>query len=146
MNPVPLLLGGLALLLFASSRDKAKQNRFYAGVRAQLTGVELKGKNITVNVNFQNPNSKPATVRSAFGEVSLNGKKVGLVKMDKPVTVPANGEAEVSLNVQMKLANTITAVAELVKGVANSVIDITGTMNIDNSPIPMKLQYTIQPQ
>lgn len=144
----PLLLAGgalLAYMLLRGSKDRAVQNRYYAGIRAQMTGARLQGKGITVTIKFQNPNSEPAVVRSVFGEVSLNGRKVGLVSMSKPVTVAGNGETSMDLQVQMKLPNIITSVAELLKGIANSVIDLTGTMNVNNSPIPIKLTYTLQP-
>lgn len=145
-GPLPLIVGGLlAYMFFRGTKDTAVQNRYYAGVRAQITGAKLQGRGILVTIKFQNPNSQPAVVRSVFGEVSLNGRKVGLVSMSKPVTVAGNGETSMDLQVQMKLPNVITSVAELLKGIANSVIDITGTMNVNNSPIPIKLTYALQP-
>jgi LEA14-like dessication related protein len=139
MNPLLLIGGALAFLYFKST---SKQNRYYSGLRVQILGVDLGGgKTVNVKLNFQNPNTKGVVLRTVFGEVSINGKKIGLIDYKTPVEVKGNNETTITVPVNIKLLNTVTA---LTQGIANSTLTITGTMNIDNQAQPLPpLQYNI---
>jgi LEA14-like dessication related protein len=138
----PLLLLGLGVLAWKYFGNTSKQNKYYSGLRVQIQGVDLAGgKTIKVKLNFQNANSKPVTIRSMFGEVWINGNKIGLLDYKIPIVIKDNNETTVTVDVNLKIVNTITA---LTQGIANSTLAITGNMNIDNKQQPLPpLQYRI---
>lgn len=140
ISPLILIGGALAFMYF---RNTSKQNRYFAGVRSQIIQAKLDGKTVVIMVKLQNSNSKPATVKSVFGDVAINGKKVGTANLPKPVEIAPNAETVIELQVKLQIANALTAIPNLVKNIANSMVTFTGTINIDNNPIPTALSYAI---
>lgn len=143
MKPQNFLLLGLLGAGAYYFLDKSKQGRFNAGVRVQITGVRIEAAKLLVKFAIQNPNSKDVVVRSLFGEVAINGRKVGRVQLQKPMTIKANDTSTLELAVAIKLINTITTVAQLTQGVVGSKILFTGTVNADNVATPLNIEYEI---
>ena len=140
MNPllaIGLLVG--AYYFF----DKSKQRSFNSGVRVQIANVELDSGKLLVTFNIQNPNSQAVTIRSLFGEVAVNGQKVGLVKNAAPMVIQPNAESRMKLQVSFKVPNLITTLASLTKGIAGSKILFTGTVNANNVATPLNIEYQL---
>lgn len=123
--------------------DKSKQRQYTSGLRMQITGVRIQNARLVISFNIQNPNSAPTVVRSIVGDVSINGKRVGRVQAFKTVTIAGNAQSPLDVEVGLKLINTITTLAQLTQGVAGSTIKFSGTVNADNKPIQVEVQYEV---
>lgn len=143
MKPNTLLLLGAGVVAYLMFGNKASQRRYNAGLRIQIVRAEIVKGKLELELNFQNVNSQPVTLKSAYGEVSVNNTKLGRFKLEKTIVLQGNAETVVPVQVELKLSNTIQALSQLTAGIANSVITVTGNINVSDQVQPLFIQYRI---
>lgn len=142
----PLILGVLAVAGFIVF-DKLQT----AGTAQRLnylitsTRFEFQFLQVTafIYVGIQNPTSNSVTFNSLAGSLYLNGEYVANVSSFASTAIPGNQETNIEIKVRL---STIEMGAELVAWLKNPsgvIVMFDGTININNSPVPVNLAYNV---
>lgn len=144
---IPIGLLGLFLIgAFTHVQDVAAQNKYMAGIRLQIVNVTInKDNSISIVFRFQNPNSKPITIRSIVGDFFVNNRKIGNVGTFQEKILNGNAETLYTVNIRVKTIALIYYITDLFK-MRNPAVNTTfkGTININNSAIPVLVNYVIK--
>lgn len=68
-------------------------------------------QNFLVTLRISNPNAIPLKANGLTFEVTVAGEKLGSGMSDQPISIPANGEGQVQLQVRTSLAGWIRQLA-----------------------------------
>jgi LEA14-like dessication related protein len=106
------ILTGITILLL-SSCVSMKEPVFNGIGNVQMNKVEKGKSQITLKLNYFNPNKTKARLKNAEGEAWMDSTYIGHFRVDETVDIPANADfiIPVKLEVEMKhiLTHSLTA-------------------------------------
>lgn len=142
---VALAVVAVGVLAYNQTLKRATTQLHYRTVRIRAGRLRFEGNRLIVPLIVSNPNSEDITVRSVVGEAWFNGNKVGNVEMFDTVVVKANKKTTIDLNVRLMALNIVDAILDMYneKGAGNVEIGFTGTVNVDNKPMPIQMRYKV---
>lgn len=110
-------------------------------LRLKIVSVGLDQTDIVINVKILNPNSESLSVKSFVGEMYVNGQPVADIQMFGDYTARANNQITIPLIARPKAANLFNMLANAFRqGFAK--VMFAGTINVNDQPIPIRLNYT----
>ena len=80
------------------------------GTRVRVAEVRLPDVRLGIELDLRNPNARDVALDALDASLSLGGEDIGRARLARPVTLPANGEARVALDVR---ADASAALARL---------------------------------
>lgn len=119
-----------------------KQKEYLQGFRAYIGRMVIDGNYLVFDLHIQNPNSERIEIRSFFGEVFVNGKKVGRVEASGLQIIGGNSDSIIKLKVRPQPLQ-ILAVAETIAKKMQAVVYFNGTMNANNEAVPIQVKYAL---
>ena len=137
-----LLLGLGAFLVYRFFKNDAEGARLFSSVRLQMRDISIQGDDIVIRFNIQNPTSEKILFRSLVGDVYLSGEKVGNAESFMQKWIPI-GNSEIVVNVQMKIYNIATKIAQMIQYRQRPVLEFNGTININDQLIPLSTTYAL---
>lgn len=99
---------------------------------------------MTMGMIVQNPNNQGFLLKSFFGELYANNYLIGNVSLKTPVELPAGQQTIVYLEGRMLLLGIVTDILNGIRtGVWKQTIEMVSTANVDNTVIPVDIDYKL---
>lgn len=99
----------------------------------QMTEIDLSGQVFLLGFDVTNPNPFPLPVKAVSYGVELDGYRFATGRTKGDFTVPANGDGEFAISVELNLLKTAPQLLYIVRdGVMRDIpYELTGTLGID---------------
>lgn len=138
-------LGIAAVALYLLSKlsfagNASRLNYTISGLSLQMSGLNPV---ISINLVAQNPTNQTFNVAAIVANVSLNGQPLGNVAGFQPVTILPTAQASIPLTVTLSGLSLINDVVGILNGTAgaSALLHITGTVNANQTLLPIDVQY-----
>jgi len=140
-TPLSGYLIGCLFLLFLTSCGSLREPEFLGVDRVQLGKLGLGSTRLSLDVHYRNPNGTGVKLKSARGEIWIDGKSMGQFEAEKDIRIPPRGEFVIPVTVETNgiqlLKNTLSL---LLNG--KTVVRLEGTARLSKGLI--SLQYPIR--
>lgn len=109
----------------------------------QMTDIDLSGQVFLLHFDVTNPNPFPLPVKAVSYGVELDGYRFATGRSEGDFTVPAQGDGEFAISVELNLLKTAPQLLYIVRdGVMRDIpYELTGTLGID-IPFVEPLEFT----
>jgi LEA14-like dessication related protein len=139
------LLGASAVVAYSLFRKSAALGRlnFYPEVvrDLQFDGITPV---ITVGLAAQNTSNQNFDVKSLAGNVYSNSYLVGNVSLFQAVTIPANQQVLLLVNMRMSLLGIVDDIINAIQtGNTTQKLDLEAYANVDDLQIPVNISYKV---
>lgn len=133
-----IVLAGGGYVLYNYQQQHVGQGA--RNLRLKIANVSLDQTDIIISVKIQNPNSEDMRVQSFVGEMYVNEKVVADIQMFGDYTAKGNSQVTIPLIARPKAQNLFQMLVQSFRqGVSR--ITYTGTINVNNTPMPITLTY-----
>lgn len=108
----------------------------------EIVGVGFKNQTFLLSFDVSNPNPFPLPVRNIGYDIRLDGNRFASGATDCEFTVPAGGETDFAISVELDLLQTAPQLLSVVRDGADRVIqyDLSGQLAVD-IPFTPALKY-----
>jgi LEA14-like dessication related protein len=111
----------------------------------RITSLMLTGARLALPLKIGNANGFPLPLGGIVGTVDIAGSTVGRIAMPQATPVPPNGEATVTVPMNVSFLQSGAAVAQAIRsGVAEVKVD--AILNAAGASIPVKAARTVELQ
>lgn len=146
MKPGKLLLFGVVGLFVYSLIAKAQAGKKLNVMFRTLRILKPSGLNLpTIQAIFslQNPSSQQIILKSIVGDLYLNGKHLSNVSDFKQITIPANNEIDLPINIKIGLFDVLSNIKNLINSKKKFAVSFEGNVNAENIVIPIKQTISV---
>lgn len=137
-NVVLFGAGYIAYLLMSANKSTMKANM----VRVRLQNIDADWQRIRLTLLVQNPTVGNIVVRSIYGDLWINGDRVGIVEYQGYTVVSGNGSNYFTVTARYITQNMGRLIYSLFSGRQTFEIEFRGTANINNEAIPITVTKT----
>jgi len=132
----------IALTAFSKAKAAGTLNFYPEGVRSiTLDGIT---PIISLGLVIQNPSSSSFQVKSLVGNLSANGFIIGNVSTYQAVTVRANSQSVLVLNVRLSILGIVGDIIKAFNGEGvQQIMTFKAWANVDNYSAPITISYKI---
>jgi LEA14-like dessication related protein len=98
------------------------------------------------HIGVQNPTNESFTIQSLSGELFTNGKPIGNISSFTLTEIKPNAQTIFIASVRLPLLSLGAELWNALQGGVTSIsqkLKIVGTVNVDNIPVPVQMEYTI---
>jgi len=146
MKPGKILLFGVVGLfvysLFAKAQAGKKLNVMFRTLRIlKPSGLSL--PTIQAIFSLQNPSSQQIILKSIVGDLYLNNKHLSNVSDFKQITIPANNEIDLPINIKIGLLDVLSNIKNLINSKKKFAVSFEGNVNAENIVIPIKQTISV---
>lgn len=115
--------------------------RTAANLAVKIIGVHANSNGVSIDTEILNPNTIDMYIQSFVGTMSVDGLKVADIALFGGFNVKGNSKQVIPLTATPYKNVFKKAISTIKKGVSR--ITIAGTINVNNSPIPIAINYTV---
>jgi LEA14-like dessication related protein len=134
-----LIFGALAAgaLWFLGRKTLAKSVRF------SIEQIKLNGTKLELQIGILNPTKQKALLSGIVADVNFRGNTVSTIEYYNPVVIAPLAKTKINLTVTPNALGILSTLVSAIKKKDFKTIqaNITGTATIDNTAIPLNINY-----
>lgn len=131
-----LILVAITLAACAALSPRLEAPKVVAS-SVRVVAASLPDVRLAVELTLSNPNAVDVALEALDARVALDGERFAAVALDRPVTLPANGEARVSLSARGDASVALAALGRALGAARPLRYEITGEARLaDGTRLP----------
>jgi len=132
---------GLFIYTQAQKHQGREIERTAANVAVKIIGVHSNNNGTYIDAEILNPNTIDMYIQSFVGTMAVDGLKVADIALFGGFNVKGNSRQVIPLTATTYKNVFQKALSTIKKGVSR--INISGTININSTPLPISINYTV---
>jgi hypothetical protein len=135
-----IAIGVIAITAAAKAAILRNLNFVVAGLK---TGGSVLAPQFQIQIGVQNPSSIDYIIRSMSGNVYVDDVLIGNASNFQEVTIKSNSQTIYIIVLRVGILQLAAEVLKIFSGQLSGVVKFTGTVNVENVPLPIDLTYNI---